>query len=95
MKKSRKSFVEVPFALKIDGATPSIVTGTIDLIFKEADGWVIADYKSDRVNGRIDDLIARYKPQVVLYRDFWEKITGETVREAGIYFTTINKWVAV
>jgi ATP-dependent helicase/nuclease subunit A len=95
MKKSQESFVEVPFAFKIDGVTPSIVTGTIDLIFKEADGWVIADYKSDRVDGRIDDLIARYKPQVVLYRDFWEKITGETVHEAGIYFTAINKWVAV
>jgi ATP-dependent helicase/nuclease subunit A len=95
VKKSQTALVEVPFASRIEGPTPGIVAGTIDLVFKEADGWVIVDYKSDRVGGVIDDLVARYKPQVLIYKDFLEKITGEAVWEAGIYFTALNRWVAV
>lgn len=95
VKKSQTALVEVPFASRIEGPTPGMVAGTIDLVFKEADGWVIVDYKSDRVDGVIDDLVARYKPQVLIYKDFWEKITGETVREAGIYFTAASRWVVV
>lgn len=95
VKKSEKRLMEVPFALKKDGPVPEIITGTIDLVFKEAEGWVIVDYKSDGVDSGIDDLIARYRPQVLLYKNSWERITGESVREAGIYFTAGNRWVVV
>ena len=33
-----------------DGGKPRTVSGTMDLVFKEKDGWVIADYKTDKVN---------------------------------------------
>jgi ATP-dependent helicase/nuclease subunit A len=64
----------------------TIVSGVIDLAFKEPDGWVIADYKTDKVDGNLEKLIAYYKPQVEMYRDFWKEMTKEEVKEAGLYF---------
>ncbi|MCC6509732.1 MAG: UvrD-helicase domain-containing protein, partial [Pirellulaceae bacterium] len=40
-------YSELPFdLLDRSGSLPTIVRGVIDLIFEEADGWVIVDYKS-------------------------------------------------
>jgi len=66
----------------------------MDLVFKEKDGWVIADYKTDKVDGNLDALIAFHKPQVEMYREFFEHISSEKVKEAGLYFTDAGKWVA-
>jgi len=30
-----------------------------------------------------------------MYREFWEKISGEKVKEAGLYFIDIKKWVMI
>lgn len=93
--------VEVPFQRRIpaegDGnGRPTIMRGVIDLAFKEADGWVIVDYKSDRVpEGHIDHLVDQYAPQVVSYGDAWAEMTGETVRETGLYFTHMHQYVRV
>ena len=44
MKGAEKVMVEVPFSLaEKDGERPRIISGTIDLIFREKDGWDIAD----------------------------------------------------
>lgn len=72
-----------------------ITSGTIDLIFREKDGWVIADCKTDKVDGNLEALVAYHKSQVEMYRRFWEEISGEKVKEAGLYFTDPGKWVAV
>ena len=91
-----KVMVEVPFSLASkDGERPRIISGTIDLIFREKDGWVIADYKTDKVDGNLEALVAYHKPQVEMYRKFWEEISGEKVKEAGLYFTETAKWVTV
>lgn len=96
MKKSENALVEVPFSLKIDGeAMPKIASGVIDLVFKESDGWVIADYKTDKVNGNLDYLVNYYTPQVELYSKFWEEMTGDKVKERGLYFVDIQKWVSI
>ncbi len=29
------------------------------------------------------------------YCKYWEKLTGQKVKEAGLYFTSINKWVKI
>lgn len=83
------------------------LSGAVDLLFKEKDGWVIADYKTDRlpdalsVGGGEDmkkalrALVDLYRPQVRLYSRFWEKITGEKVKESGLYFTAHNAWFKV
>ena len=88
--------VEVPFSLaEKDGEKPRIIAGTIDLIFREKDGWVIADYKTDKVDGNLEALVAYHKPQVEMYRKFWEEISGEKVKEAGLYFTDTKQWVVL
>jgi len=61
-------------------------------------GWVIADYKTDYIRPQLLEedlagLAAAYAPQVRLYTRFWSQITGEPVLEAGLYFTSINRWV--
>ena len=68
--------VEVSFSLaEKDGERPRIISGTIDLIFREKDGWVIADYKTDKVDGNLEALIAYHEPPggdvpEILGRDF-------------------------
>jgi ATP-dependent exoDNAse (exonuclease V) beta subunit len=77
---------------------PVIISGTIDLIFREPEGWVIVDYKSDETGGDVDkrqQLIDYYAPQVRLYSRFWQNITKEPVKETGLYFTAVKRWVPV
>ncbi|MBE0713269.1 MAG: UvrD-helicase domain-containing protein [Candidatus Aminicenantes bacterium] len=86
---------------------PVFLSGAIDLLFREKDGWVIADYKTDRLPEALsaagdDDrkkalqaLAELYRPQVQLYSRFWEKITGEKVKESGLYFTAHDAWFKV
>ena len=96
MKRAEKVMVEVPFSLaEKDGERPRIISGTIDLIFREKDGWVIADYKTDKVDGNLEALVAYHKPQVEMYRKFWEEIPGEKVKEAALYFTDTKQWVVL
>ncbi len=83
---------------------PFLLNGVMDLVFLEEGGWVVADYKSDRLEDpsgkrtkdEIRDVLARfYAPQVKLYTRYWERITGETVKETGLYFVSSREWVAV
>jgi len=86
---------------------PVFLSGAIDLLFKEKDGWVIADYKTDRLpkafseggggtrENALDGLVDYYRPQVQLYTRFWAKITGENVKESGLYFTALDRWIRI
>lgn len=91
--------VEVPFQKLIevdgpDGPVRTVLRGIIDLAFREPSGWVIVDYKSDRVpDGRIPDLVEHYTPQVLGYAQAWVDMTGEQVHETGLYFTHMQRYV--
>ena len=62
--------------------------GRIDLIFRETDGWVVVDYKSDAAGDGIPAaLMARYRGQLALYASAWERLTGEPVRQTALFFT--------
>ncbi len=67
---------------------PIILTGTIDLVFQEADGWVIVDYKTDCPLNKDDynQLKEIYQKQISIYSTIWQKITRERVKESLIYF---------
>jgi len=97
MLKAKEKFYEIPFSVKTEPSSskPVILNGVIDLVFLEPDGWVIADYKTDEINGGLQSFIDYYTPQVKVYTEFWEKITRQKVKEAGLYFTSINKWVKI
>jgi hypothetical protein len=72
--------------------TRAVLEGVIDLAFREADGWVIADYKTDV--GTDPDFGARveaYRLQVDLYAQAWTHLTGEHVKERVLFFTAQNR----
>jgi ATP-dependent helicase/nuclease subunit A len=66
-----------------------VLEGVIDLAFREADGWVIADYKTDV--GTDPDFPRRletYRRQVDLYAEAWTRLTGDPVTQRVLFFTT-------
>ena len=96
MRASDMALVEVPFSHKIDSdGIARVVSGVIDLAFKEPDGWIIADFKSDIVNGNLKDLTEYYRPQVDMYAEYWAEISGQVVKEKGFYFTDIQRWISI
>lgn len=95
---SRKRLVEVPFQMLVpsdhETAVTTVLRGVIDLVFLEADGWVVVDYKTDRRSASaLDDLVARYRDQVLTYARAWETITGQKVAESGLYFTHAARYI--
>lgn len=90
--------MEVPFGQHVPGSpgnNDTLVSGVIDLVFLEEEGWVIVDYKTDTVKDdeELYRLVDYYSPQLDLYRSFWEEIAGEKVLETGLYFTSVDRWV--
>ncbi len=97
-RRSPSRLVEVPFQVMHDEGVPvpTILRGVVDLAFREEDGWVLVDYKTDRLDGRSAEKAARgYAGQMRLYQEAWERCTGETVKEALLYFTATGAVVAV
>jgi ATP-dependent helicase/nuclease subunit A len=99
---SRQRFVEVPFQtlLASDGPSrtelPTLLRGVIDLVFLEEPGWVIVDYKTDRLlPAAIPDLTEHYAPQLRTYAKVWQALTGREVHEAALFFTHPNCYVSV
>ena len=100
LKKAELKYSEVPFTINIGPAhslyaelagqdsRPVILSGTIDLVFKEADGWVVIDYKTDRPKNEKDypELVEVYQKQITIYSQVWQEITGEQVKQSSIYF---------
>jgi ATP-dependent helicase/nuclease subunit A len=100
--------VEVPFSIALPlsdyravasderTAAVQVIDGVIDLAFREQDGWVIVDYKSDRDGkGVASEVLVTYKRQVELYAQCWTRLTHEAVRERAILFTTdseVESW---
>lgn len=92
MLKAKKALAEVPFVLQTsDGGLPTILSGAIDLVFQEADGWVIVDYKTDTITGDVQPWVDYYRPQVDLYARHWSEITGEVVKEKLLFFTHVGR----
>ena len=76
-----------------DKASDTYVEGFVDLAFEEEDGWVIVDYKTDRVEGKVAALASRYGPQLEAYRRALVA-TGVTVKERGGWFTETGELLA-
>lgn len=74
---------EHPFAWTAPDGT--VLEGVIDLLFREPDGWVVVDYKTDRDDVGFSLRLESYERQVALYREAWEALSGETVKEAKVW----------
>ncbi len=86
---SPQMFQEAPFTLFDEGAgeSPALLRGVIDLVFRNATGWTVVDFKSDAVGpSALAAAASRHAPQLRAYAAAWEKLTGEAVTETGIYF---------
>jgi ATP-dependent helicase/nuclease subunit A len=70
-------------------ADGSLFQGVIDLVFEEEEGWVIIDYKTDHYKAEADRLKLEtyYQSQIQAYRDVFQEITKQRVKETQIYFT--------
>jgi ATP-dependent helicase/nuclease subunit A len=67
---------EAPFAIKeLRDGLPTVVSGVVDLTYRDADGWRILDYKTDAV-GDTAELAKRYTDQIETYRRAWSTVTG-------------------
>ena len=98
--RAERRLVEVPFCIALQPsevralglAEPGaedrteVVEGVIDLAFREDDGWVICDFKSDAAPGAKPERVAQYRKQVELYAVCWERLTGEKVKERVLFF---------
>jgi len=85
---SAERYAEVPVSA-MDG--PAMVSGTVDLVFREAGGWVIVDYKTDTfAPGDLEAFVRFYGPQLQEYARLWREAVGEPVSEAYLYFAGLG-----
>jgi len=93
---------EYPFSVLLPGGgyLPSLeegervmVQGVIDCLFREEDGWVLIDYKTDRLDDAAD-FIDRYAVQLSLYKQALEQIMEEQVTHCYIYSFHMGKSIA-
>ncbi len=69
--------------------TDGILIGTMDLLFHDADGWALVDYKTDYAR-EAEPLLKQYSLQLGLYCKAAERILGEPVRRAYLYAFSLD-----
>ena len=78
------------------GAETVLVQGTIDAYWEEDGGYVLVDYKTDRVTSSDgSELADRYRIQLEYYARALEQITGIPVREKIIYSIALGKEIYI
>ncbi len=70
-----------------------LVQGIIDCCFEEDGEYILIDYKSSYRT--IEDIKAKYKTQLDLYRDAISKGTGKPVKEAYLYSFELGEAVNI
>ena len=96
---AQRLLAEIPVAMPVPATQaasglPTVLRGVIDLVFLEAKGWVIVDYKSERVEAKdLAALVDYYRPQIEAYAEVWERIVGQPVVERGLFFTHTGRYI--
>ena len=100
MKQARIVERELPFSLSLPSNLyyedveneKILVQGIIDCLWKEEQGYILLDYKSDYATlHNVDEIINNYAEQVNLYAVAIEKILKEPVIEKYIYLFSLNR----
>ena len=84
---------EVPFTYKNNG---TVFEGVMDVVFREGDGLVILDFKTDLVTK--DDLnskVEHYRPQAQVYSDAIKTIFGHPPKEVVFVFLHLMELVSL
>jgi len=79
---------EWSFNLVIEGGT--LLQGVIDCAFLEDEGWVLVDYKTDRIHDEAA-FLQRYEGQIAWYAQALATITGIPVKEKYLYSLSLEK----
>lgn len=74
--------------------TEGILQGVIDLYFEENDGLILIDYKTDYAKND-EELIDKYKQQILLYKSALEIIEEKPVKETYIYSFYLEKFIKI
>lgn len=72
------------FSRTAQDGTTQLVQGIIDCCFVERGAWVLVDYKTDSP-ADVPGALSRHRPQLALYAEALEAITGMPVRERAVY----------
>ena len=67
-----------------------ILQGMIDCAFLEGDGWILLDYKTDRIREE-DAFTEAYRPQLEWYAKALRELTGKPVKESWLYALSVDK----
>ena len=71
----------------VTGNEQIVIQGMIDAYFEDDSGnIVIVDYKTDKIQNNIDELTARYTPQLKYYQTALEKALCKDVSEKYLFF---------
>lgn len=83
---------ELPFTYAYEGSGEAqILQGIADCLFLEEGGWVLLDYKTDRIQGVIapdqveGEMAKRYAVQLSLYKEALESILQIDIKETLLY----------
>ncbi len=71
-----------------------LIQGVIDAYFEEDDELVLLDYKTDYVT-EAEELVKRYRTQLVYYAQALERLTHKRVKEKLIYSFALHKVITV
>ena len=69
-----------------------VLQGIIDCFFEEEDGFVLFDYKTDKVRDKAE-IRSKYDKQLTLYKSAIEKLTNKPVKESYLYLFDINETI--
>ena len=68
----------------------------MDVVFKEEDGLVVLDFKTDKVErGDLNPRIEHYKPQVQVYFDAIKNIFSSPPKEVILFFLHLMEPVSM
>ena len=66
------------------GSTDGMLQGIADCLFEEDDGYVLVDYKTDRVKSP-EELVEKYRGQLELYKAAFDVLLDKPVKSSFIY----------
>lgn len=81
---------EWSFNYRLPEAGQTLLQGVMDCVFREGDGWVLLDYKTDRITDE-DAFVKQYTHQLQLYARSLAAITGLPVREAWLFSLSLEQ----
>ncbi|HLG19383.1 MAG TPA: UvrD-helicase domain-containing protein [Bdellovibrionota bacterium] len=93
IRRAEKIYRECPFSLNKAGV---LYEGVIDLVFEEKSALVLVDYKTDAISkDQIPERARHYEPQLRIYREALETISGKKVAESLLFFVRLGRTAAV